>query len=86
MATGRFAKAICPRCGDKVPYQSLVRDGYNRGLFVCPRCHDAKEAKEPRIKEKVSLKHPQLDIGADNAVPTTLKESLSLGDCFGGGT
>lgn len=85
MATGRFAIAICARCGSKVPYQSLVRDGYNRGLFVCPKCHDEKKAKEPRIKEKVSLKHPQTDIGADNAVPTMLKNSLSV-DCFGGGT
>ena len=85
MATGRFAIAICPRCGDKVPYQLLVRDGYMRGIFVCPKCHDEKEPKEPRVREKTALKHPQPDVGADNAVPTTLKTRLGV-SCFGGET
>ena len=86
MATGRFAKAICARCGFKVPYSSLMRDGYHRGLWVCPKCYDEPEPKEPRIKENISLKHPQVDSGADNEVPATLASAFGVSNYFGGGT
>jgi len=86
MATGRNSKAVCDRCGLKVPYTSLVRDRYNRGLYVCTSCLDEKEPKEPKIKENISLKHPRPDAGDPNNTVQPLATALGFSNIFGGGT
>jgi hypothetical protein len=86
MATGRTSKAICDKCGDKIPYTSLVRDKYNRGLRVCPRCVDEKEPKEPRISENIYLKHPRPDAGDPSSTVQPLADALGFDNYFGGGT
>ena len=44
-ATGKFALAICDRCGQQYKYQDLKQEW--NGLFTCPSCYEPK--------------HPQLD-------------------------
>lgn len=60
-ATGKFALAICDRCGLQAPYNMLVPDGYTPGMRVHQSCFDTKHpAEEPfRTDEGIALKNPR---------------------------
>lgn len=60
-ATGKFALAICDRCGLQAPYNMLVPDGYNPGLRVHQSCYDTKHPAEApfRTDEGIALKNPR---------------------------
>ena len=86
MATGRFAFGMCGRCGMKVPYLSLRRDGYNGGLYVCEECYDLPEERDTPVHDDVNLKHPQPDPGTDRETATLLATAMGFDTYFGGGT
>lgn len=84
MATGKYAYALCDRCGAKVPYLSLRRDGYKRNLWVCDDCYDLDEPEEPSTKDNIHLKHARPDPKTDRETATPLASSFDT--YFGGGT
>ncbi len=55
--------AICDRCRMKVPHASLVPDGDNPALRVCPGCRDDIDPyKLPaRRVEQIAVRHPRPD-------------------------
>lgn len=60
------AIAICGRCKMKRYYADLVRDGENKGLYVCknnPMCRDDVDpyTLPPHPVEKINLRHPRRD-------------------------
>lgn len=85
MATGKYAIAICDRCGVKVPYKKLRPDGYNKSLYVCEECYDKNKPVEPSLVDNPSLKH----VRKDKKLPTPtqkLADALGFDNYFGGGT
>ena len=59
-ASGKYANAICDRCGHRVPYLSLVTEAQT-GLKVCPECEDEPERLVPREPDAVLLREPRPD-------------------------
>ena len=63
-ASGKYALAVCDRCGQQYKYSQLreeVENGRRNGLRVCPPCYD--EA------------HPQLRLGKEKVVdPQALRD------------
>lgn len=57
-ATGKFALAICDRCGQQYKYHQLQQEW--NGLFTCPECFEPK--------------HPQLDPPYHPADPIAIKD------------
>jgi len=57
-AKGKFALAICDRCGQQYKYLELKKEW--NGLFTCPECWEPK--------------HPQLDPPYHRADPIALKD------------
>ena len=62
--------AICDRCGMKVPWKSLVRDGNSPGLMVCTSERDEKNPwRLPPIKpDRIALKWSRPDTPLDAGV------------------
>lgn len=82
-ATGKRAKAQCPKCGLVVRYQELVKD--YRGVWVCPDCNDPQHPQEKpprRVVDAVALRHPQplQDLGLTVARPFSLISETQVGD------
>ena len=66
-SAGRYAKAHCDRCGDKIPYLQLILEW--TGLMVCRNCLDPKTALEfptnhPVDPEALLNPRPDLDVEA----------------------
>jgi hypothetical protein len=66
---GKYAKAICDRCGDKIKYQSLRKEW--TGFLVCRSCWEPKTALEfpsnfPTDPEALKEPRPDNDIEATN--------------------
>ena len=57
-ASGKFALAICDRCGQQYKYLELQQEW--NGLFTCPECFEPK--------------HPQLDPPYHPADPIALQD------------
>ena len=57
-ANGKFALAICDRCGQQYKYHQLQQEW--NGLFTCPECFEPK--------------HPQLDPPYHPADPIALRD------------
>ena len=57
-ASGKFALAICDRCGQQYKYLELQQEW--NGLFTCPECFEPK--------------HPQLDPPYHPADPVALQD------------
>ena len=57
-ASGKFALAICDRCGQQYKYHQLQQEW--NGLFTCPECFEPK--------------HPQLDPPYHPADPIAIKD------------
>jgi NAD-dependent SIR2 family protein deacetylase len=57
-ASGKFALAICDRCGQQYKYLELQQEW--NGLFTCPECYEPK--------------HPQLDPPYHPADPVALQD------------
>ena len=57
-ASGKFALAICDRCGQQYKYHQLQQEW--NGLFTCPECFEPK--------------HPQLDPPYHPADPIALRD------------
>ena len=57
-ASGKFALAICDRCGQQYKYLELQQEW--NGLFTCPECYEPK--------------HPQLDPPYHPADPISLQD------------
>ena len=57
-AQGKFALAICDRCGQQYKYLELQQEW--NGLFTCPECYEPK--------------HPQLDPPYHPADPVALMD------------
>jgi hypothetical protein len=91
--SGKYAKAMCDRCGDEVKYKALRLEW--TGLKVCRTCLDPKTALEfpsnfPTDPE--ALKDPRVDndveagdgtIGIDKTIPSSFKGygiEIELGD------
>ena len=86
---GTRALGRCARCGDKVPYLSLLDDGYIKGLRVCGSCYDiAHPAEKPvRADEPIALQKPAPDIDDDSpGGGDSLVVSMGWDTYFGGGT
>lgn len=69
-ATGRYAIAICDRCGQQARYLDLVPDGYTKGLRVHPWCRDTEHPQEKpfRGEEGIALRHPRPSLDDDSTV------------------
>lgn len=89
-AKGARALAHCMRCGDRVPYGTLVIDESTKGLRVCPSCFDIKHPTEKpfRTDEGIALKNPAPDLDDDSPgdAGQTLAEAMGFTNTFGGGT
>ena len=63
-ASGKYALAVCDRCGQQYKYSQLreeVENGRRNGLRVCPPCNDED--------------HPQLRLGKEKVVdPQALRD------------
>ena len=63
-ASGKYALAVCDRCGQQYKYSQLreeVENGRRNGLRVCPPCYDED--------------HPQLRLGKEIVVdPQALRD------------
>ena len=63
-ASGKYALAVCDRCGQQYKYSQLreeVENGRRNGLRVCPPCYDED--------------HPQLRLGKEKVVdPQALRD------------
>lgn len=73
-APGKYAIAICGRCGLKYPYKELIEDGNIKGLYVCNEgCRDDIDPYKlpPRGPDNFVLHHPRPDAPLNN-IPTTL--------------
>ena len=71
-ATGRYAVAICDRCGFETDYVDLkdqIRAGKTTGLLVCPECLD--EDNEQLLLGRVRFDDPEalFNPRPDTAVP-----------------
>jgi hypothetical protein len=53
-AKGKYAIAICDRCGFRYPYLSLVKEW--TGHKVCPECY---EPKHPQLEPKRNVQDAQ---------------------------
>jgi len=64
-ARGTYSKAMCDRCGFKVPYLSLRPEW--TGFRVCGECWEPKHPQlEPRsAHDPQALKHPRPDRDVD---------------------
>ena len=67
-ASGKYALAVCDRCGQQYKYSQLreeVENGRRNGLRVCPPCHDEDHPQFRLGKEKVvdpqALRDPRPD-------------------------
>lgn len=75
---GSCAIATCDRCGSKVYYDELRKDGNSPGLMVCGAdgCADLKDPWRlpPRKTENISLRHPRPDnlVAIDPSDVTTI--------------
>lgn len=60
-ARGDRSLAECPRCGNEVPYKSLMRDGYFPSLWVCTSCWEPADPLDrlKPIHDSENLHHPQ---------------------------
>lgn len=75
-ASGKHAKAMCPRCGHEVRYTTLKEEW--TGFWVCRSCWDPKhEQIDPlrRIHDPTALEHPWPDDDDDGEVTETLEEN-----------
>lgn len=82
---GKYAKAICDRCGDKVPYKDLREEW--TGFRVCDSCFDAKTKLEfptyfPIDPESLRDPRPDVDIESGDGIVQT---NTSIGAAFTGG-
>ena len=62
-ATGKFAKALCDRCGFEYKLLEL-KEEWN-GLKVCPNCYEPKHPQlEPvrHLADPEALRHPRPDV------------------------
>lgn len=90
MSFSRGVKALgrCARCGDKVPYLSLMDDGDTPGLRVCGGCYDISHPAEKPFKtdEPIMLRKPSPDIDDDSAggPDDTLTVAMGWTRMFGG--
>lgn len=53
-ATGKYALAICDRCGQQYPYLSVKKEW--TGFKVCTECY---EPKHPQLEPKRNVSDPQ---------------------------
>ena len=82
--SGKFAKAICDRCGDKVKYKDLIEEW--TGLRVCETCLDPEDPLEfPRNfpVDPEALQHPRPDTAIE-AGEGIIRVSGKLGKGFSG--
>lgn len=76
-ASGKRAKAMCPRCGVEVAYRTLKEEW--TGLWTCRECHDAKHPQiDPirRIHDPTALEHPWPDVDEDGTVTKELEDNF----------
>lgn len=74
-AAGRYAIAICGRCGMKKAYKELRQDGNIKGLYVCgdEGCYDEIDPYKlpPRPPDAFVLHHPRPDLPISD-VPSSI--------------
>ena len=72
--SGKYAKAECDRCGDKINYLDLVEEW--TGLMVCTECLDIKDPLDfptnfPVDPESLKNPRPTRDVSAGEGVVRT---------------
>lgn len=82
--TGKYARAICDRCGIEVKYLSLKKEW--TGLLVCEECLDPKTKLEfptnfPTDPEALQQPRPDNDVEASDGIIYT---STNIGGSFRG--
>jgi hypothetical protein len=82
--SGKFAQAMCDRCGDKVFYKKLILEW--TGLRVCKECLDEKDPLEfptnfPVDPESLQNPRPDTDVEAGQG---TISVPSKLGSTFAG--
>ena len=55
----------CQRCGEHVPAKTLVHDGRNKFLLVCPSCYDPAHPAELPFKPKQTEGKPKFPVAPD---------------------
>lgn len=80
-ASGKRSKAMCARCGRKVPYTDLRQEW--TGLWVCQiyDCYDPKQPQlEPRknVVDPQALDHPYVDNDDDGTVAQQLEDVIDM--------
>jgi hypothetical protein len=82
--SGKFAKAICDRCGDKMNYSDLKKEW--TGLRVCEECLDEEDPLEfptnfPVDAESLHNPRPDNDIEAGQG---TIRVAPRIGSAIDG--
>lgn len=77
-ATGKYATAICDRCGFQVPYNEIKEEW--TGLRVCADCWEPKHPQLEPTKKDLSdpkpLRHPRPDREQQPIDPAELLENI----------
>lgn len=92
-ASGKNAWGRCQRCGDRVRYLQLRKDGDNPNLMVCGTCYDIPHPAEKPfvVKDPQILKNPAPDtdddsVGDSGVTLAEMFENQGEEIYFGGGT
>lgn len=59
-ASGKYALAICDRCGFRAAYNDLVTEA-ETGWRVHPACEDFPRPKPRATADAIALRHPRPD-------------------------
>lgn len=80
MARGRYAKAICDRCGDQYPYRKLDMESGTK-LMVCRDCNDGRynrvdhpQNKPVYVADTFTIRDPSPDRPYNEEVPTFIED------------
>ena len=85
-SSGKFAKAMCDRCGDKIAYKDLREEW--TGFKVCIKCLDPKTKLEfptyfPTDPESLRDPRPDADVESGAGIART---TTSIGGALNGGS
>jgi len=64
-AQGKYARAICDRCGFDVPYLDLRKEW--TGFFVCSECYEPKEPQldpVPHVADPEAIRNPRPQVSS----------------------
>ena len=91
-ASGKYAIAICDRCGFQYPYNQLrfeISDQKRTGCRVCPECLDEEQPQlqlgQYPVNDPQALRNPRPDLSQDTSRRLFAFDPVGNGGAGGGG-